>query len=619
MGNKLKNINILTIAIFFALCASSYWSTNTLIDDNPQRLINNRLFDYQVEEDFGILRESPDLGEKQNADSPDRKEIGPLPEGTFISAYTKEGTLFYNEPYKYKYNIDDPYWVQEPYYDRYGFLQYRTVTKYNRKTYWGTSYRQKECKYVRNFSIYDISDKISLFENRDSAYKRLINEFESKVSEYKNWKFSPLEYKSETIKKHCKDFYKGSIQALSYNTESQDGIKTIRSIYFANEKAYVLEVKAQHNTTEQANKFLTNITTSNLSKYNNSVVTKIIFGLLLSIVLSFAFIYLRNKGYKYLPTINKQAHSLLRYSSYMTLLNVLIIIFVFYRLFTDADYQFVYYDQRYVDLRSLAYLTIATIVFMCLLICTYLYAKQKKEYRYDYLIPDRMQSYYDSRLDSPQEKKTLVSLLYYPLFILGPIPLGILSLIYVVPFAIIILISLEIRHLYRWINKDSITVNQNKNEFMDYYVVLDLKKDADIDEIEKAFNSAMAKYNSANGNPLYGKQFYYEIQEAYAVLGSTNQLRPEYDKEYEAYKSSNCASYSYSNKQLENEILNIRNKLYKVKSKGRSLTINIIIVSFVILIVVGFIVLRLAEVIPPLWESSSYSGGSRWSGGDFGY
>lgn len=295
----------------------------------------------------------------------------------------------------------------------------------------------------------------------------------------------------------------------------------------------------------------------------------------------------------------------------MTILNVLIIILVFYRLFTDEDYQFVYYNQRYVDLRSLAYITIATIVFMCLLICTYLYVKQKKEYRYDYLIPDLMQSYYDSRLDTPQEKKTLVSLLYYPLFILGPIPFGILSLIYVVPFAIIILISLEIRHLYRWINKDSITVNQNKNKFMDYYVVLDLKKDADIDEIEKAFNSAMAKYNSANGNPLYGKQFYYEIQEAYAVLGSTNQLRPEYDKEYEAYKSSNCASYSYSNKQLENEILNIRNKLYKVKSGNSSRKINIIIVSFILFLVVVFIILSLFEIVPPLWEGHSNLDGSK--------
>ncbi len=617
MRIKSKNTNKLLIIVFFVLCASSYWSAKTLIEDNPKRLLYNRLFDYQVEEDFGILRESPGLGEKQNADSPDRKEIGPMPDGTFISAYTKEGTLLYDEPYKYKYNIDDPYWVQEPYYDRYGFLQYRTVTKYNRKTYWGTSYRQKECKFVRNFSIYDISDKISLFENRDSAYKRMIKEFEAKVSEYKNWKFSPIDYKSETIKKHCKEYYKGGINALSYNTESQDGIKTIRSIYFANEKAYVLEVKANHNTTEQANKFLTNVTTSDLSKYNNSVVIKILFCLLLSLVLAFVFVYLRNKRYKSLPTINKHAKSLLKYSFYMTLLNIFIILFIFYSLFTNEDYQFVYYDRSYVDLRSLAYLTIATLVLMDLLICTYLYAKQKKDYQYDYLIQDQIQPYYNSRLDNPQEKKALVSLLYYPLFILGPMPLGILSLIYVIPFAIIIFISLELRHLYRWINKDSATIDQDRKEFMDYYVALDLKKDANKEEIEKAFNSAMAKYNSADGNPLYGKPFYYEIQEAYAVLGSINQLRPEYDKEYEAYKASNSTSYSYSNKQLENEILNIRNKLYKIKSKGSNRTINIIVVSFVLFFVVAFVLLRLTEVIPPLWESNSSSGGFGWSGGDF--
>lgn len=617
MRIKSKNTNKLLIIVFFVLCASSYWSAKTLIEDNPKRLLYNRLFDYQVEEDFGILRESPGLGEKQNADSPDRKEIGPMPDGTFISAYTKEGTLLYDEPYKYKYNIDDPYWVQEPYYDRYGFLQYRTVTKYNRKTYWGTSYRQKECKFVRNFSIYDISDKISLFENRDSAYKRMIKEFEAKVSEYKNWKFSPIDYKSETIKKHCKKYYKGGINALSYNTESQDGIKTIRSIFFANEKAYVLEVKANHNTTEQANKFLTNVTTSDLSNYNNSVVIKILFCSLLSIVLAFVFVYLRNKRYKSLPTINKHAKSLLKYSFYMTLLNIFIILFIFYSLFTNEDYQFVYYDRSFVDLRSLAYLTIATLVLMDLLICTYLYAKQKKDYQYDYLIQDQIQPYYDSRLDNPQEKKALVSLLYYPLFILGPMPLGILCLIYVIPFAIIIFISLELRHLYHWINKDSATIDQDRKEFMDYYVALDLKKDANKEEIEKAFNSAMAKYNSADGNPLYGKPFYYEIQEAYAVLGSINQLRPEYDKEYEAYKASNSTSYSYSNKQLENEILNIRNKLYKIKSKGSNRTINIIVVSFVLFFVVAFVLLRLTEVIPPLWESKSSSGSFGWSGGDF--
>ena len=133
MGSKSMNTNKFQLIIFFALCASLYWSTSTLIDDNPKRLLYNRLFDYQQKEDFEILKESSDLGDEQKSDSPDRKEIGPIPEGTFISAYTKEGTGYYDEPYKYKYYSDEPYWVREPYVDRFGYLEYRTVTKYKRQ------------------------------------------------------------------------------------------------------------------------------------------------------------------------------------------------------------------------------------------------------------------------------------------------------------------------------------------------------------------------------------------------------------------------------------------------------------------------------------------------------
>ena len=610
MKNKLINTNKIHFIIFIALCATLYWSTSILINENHKRLINKRIFSCQ-QEGFEIVKGTLKLGEKQKKDSPNRKEIGPMPDGTFISAYTMEGTDYYYEPCRYKRYMYVQYWDREKYVDRFGYTDYKNVVKYRRQEYWETGYRSKKYKFARNFSIYDISDKLSFFENRDTAYKKMINEFETKVSGYKNWKFLPIKIKSETIKKYCMDCYKENIPALSYITESQDGIKTIRSIYFANEKAYVLEVRSNFEAKKQATNFLTSIMTLYLSNYNNSIVIKIILSLLLSIVLVIYFVYSMNKKYKKIPTINKYANSLLRYSLYMTILNIFLFSFVFYMLFTNVDYQFVYYNRSYVDLRYLAYLTVATIVFMNLLICTYLYAKQKKEYRYDYLIQNRMHSYYDSRLDSPQEKRALVSMLYYPLFIFGPIPLGILILIYVLPFAIIIHISLEIRYLYRWINKDSIMVNQNKNDFMDYYVVLNLKKEADINEIEKAFNSAIAKYNSANGNSLYGKQFYYEIQEAYAVLGSTNQLRPEYDKEYEAYKSSNCASYSYSNKQLENEILNIRNKLYKVKSGNSSRKINIIIVSFILFLVVVFIILSLFEIVPQLWEGHNNLDGSK--------
>lgn len=105
MGNKSMNINKFQYIIFFALCASLFWSTSTLIDDNPKRLLYNSLFDYQQKEDFEILRESSGLGDKQETDFPDRKEIGPMPEGIFISAYTKEGTGNYDEPYKYNNSV----------------------------------------------------------------------------------------------------------------------------------------------------------------------------------------------------------------------------------------------------------------------------------------------------------------------------------------------------------------------------------------------------------------------------------------------------------------------------------------------------------------------------------
>ena len=589
---KTKNkSNILWLTfLFLGICSLSYWGVSLLIYDNPTRLQNNRLFNYFENDRFGILKDAPSLGDINKYDILDRKEIGPLPEGKFIVSYNQKGTGKYNERYYYKNYINVPCWTDEPYYDRYGDLRYhRRITHYRQETYWETRYKQKEYTYSRNFSIYDISDQISFFENEDSAYNRMKDEFISKLSEYKHWEFNPIDYKSSSIKNKYQKSYSQRGKAISYNTVSQEGIKTVRSIYFANKRAYVLEVQSDHNTTEHANKFLENITTLNLSSNNKTILAKMLCCFLLVITLGFVFVVYRVSPYKESPIKNKQAKKLYKFAISMATFNTFIVLLLILRLLSNSNFRLVYFYQRkYIDLDILAFLMIATIVVMNLLICTSLYIKSKKEYRIDYLIQDRWLPYFENRLVNIQEKKTLVSLLFYPLFIIGSLPLGFLSLIYVIPFAFIILITIEIRHLYRWINKDSASFQPLANIFQDYYVALDLKKGANKDEIEQAFNSAMAKYNSANGNPLYGKPFYFEIQEAYAVLGSTNQLRPEYDKEYEAYKSNNSTSYSYSNKQLENEILNIRNRLYNVKPKGNYRATNIIIVSFVLLFIIAF-------------------------------
>ena len=200
---KTKNkSNILWLTfLFLGICSLSYWGVSLLIYDNPTRLQNNRLFNYFENDRFGILKDAPSLGDINKYDILDRKEIGPLPEGKFIVSYNQKGTGKYNERYYYKNYINVPCWTDEPYYDRYGDLRYhRRITHYRQETYWETRYKQKEYTYSRNFSIYDISDQISFFENEDSAYNRMKDEFISKLSEYKHWEFNPIDYKSSSIK-----------------------------------------------------------------------------------------------------------------------------------------------------------------------------------------------------------------------------------------------------------------------------------------------------------------------------------------------------------------------------------------------------------------------------------
>ena len=284
----------------------------------------------------------------------------------------------------------------------------------------------------------------------------------------------------------------------------------------------------------------------------------------------------------------------------MSIMNLLIVLYLSWKLYYTCDNRVFILDNYWYDIkviRTALCLSMATLVIMDLLICTYLYIKSKEEYRYDYLISDKVSSYLGSRLDEEKEKKTLLSFLYYPVFLVGVIPLGISILVYAIPFAVITLILLEARCLYRWINKDSIVPNGDRNRFLDYYVILDLRTDATKDDIDRAFNAAMAKHNSAAGNPLYGKQFYNEVQEAYAILSSTNQLRLDYDKEYESYKSEASVTYHYKNKQLDNAIMNIRHRLNGDKPVQKKRKINIIIVSFVILLIAAFTTLRLTGVI----------------------
>ena len=545
---------IITATLFLGVCASAFWSLKLLIVDNSLRMLSH---DFAYLEDVELYT-SINLGEKYEQDKTDRKEIGPLPDGKFVSGY-------YMQRKRNRYDEYD--------YDLYYYNTY---------------------KYTTDLYVYDISEQMTFFESEDSTYRKLMGEFESKLTAYKHSRFYPT-----IIGGRYKGLHTDNRQAISYVTQSQYGTPTIRTIFFANKKVYILEVRDGYNLSESANEIISHITTVPLHQYD-SLGLKISCVILLTFALAFIFAIIKVRKFFKLPTLNMSAKKMCIYTICMSIMNLLIVLYLSWKLYYTCDNRVFILDNYWYDtkvIRTALCLSMDTLVIMDLLICTYLYIKSKEEYRYDYLISDKVLSYLGSRLDEEKEKKTLLSFLYYPVFLVGVIPLGISILVYAIPFAVITLILLEARCLYRWINKDSIVPDGDRNRFLDYYVILDLRTDATKDDIDRAFNSAMAKYNSATDNPLYGKQFYNEVQEAYAILSSTNQLRPEYDKEYELYKSDASATYHCKNKQLDNAIMNIRHRLYGDELVQKKRKINIIIVSFVILLIAAFTTLRLTGVI----------------------
>ncbi len=540
----MKHNNITCSLLFLAICVFAFLGTKTWVMINPTAFASNYFFDFHEEGGFYIGKGySHWLGSRIENDVPRNSDIGPLPDGKFISGYIKEGIGSYLIPST-------------------NYLHYKDR---NGKDYSVpiSSYSYKNYNYTATLLVYDVSDQMSLYGTEKLAYDGLMNQLKEKLESYNYELIDPFAEKKYFALLDLEQLYRERNKLLYYDTFSRDSVKSVRKFYFANKKAYVYEVQSEkkayvygmHSGHEEPENILPYLTTIDFSKYKKSIIFKIVSCYLLSVLLAIIFTHLMIRSYRRRPLVNYYADKLKKYTLLMTVLNLLVSIMLL--LFGNLIH--VKHINVYLSI------SLMTLIFMNLPIYIYLYRKSKKKYQYDYLIQDRVNSYFTSRLGSDKGKKTLLSLLYYPLFVIGVIPFGVLCLIFIIPFSIIIILMLEIRHLYRWINKDEMSSQQDAIEFVDYYVVLDLKLGASKNEIEMAYDSAIAKYKSNSSSPLYGQQFFRDIQEAYAVLSSINQLRPEYDKEYLAYKNSNHGSFNYNNQLLKHEIAKIR---YRINNGG---------------------------------------------------
>lgn len=613
--NKNKYTLACVICLLIAIISIIYVSNivPTLKVELTLKEHNEKFFVNFDKEQFSVLKSSHYFDKKETKDNSEQlKEIGPIPEGKFVSSFDGKGERKYGywKPYLamgsravyYTEKVPQRYLSGEIIRDYYGRIEYEEVekVKYVNEPYWDSRYTTIPYEYTYTFSVIDLSDSISSNAS-DSIYSICTKQFAKQLTSYKNWNFSPNQVKCRRNANWAK-FYMSVLPknkvAVVFQSKDEKGVSVIRAVYFANRKAYVLDVHSPYELIENANAIMETFTTFYLQDYNDMVSMR----LLLTILGCIAFvvfgliclltpkIVLRNRE----TVLPKQAKYLVRYACVMWFVNIICVFADVYPIFTG-------------ELRQDSYWWNIFLLFLCAVgmnIFTNMYVvnKAKAENEFDYLIPKWLKFYLIKRHITDAEYKSVVVFLLYPFFILGNLPFGICVLGYILPVAILSVILMEVRIFSKWTHEDTNGNNSNGVEelgvFKDYYLLLDINRDASEMDIDIAFNKAMAKYNSRTDAKLYNEVYKRNIQEAYRVLSSTNRLKPEYDKEFDAYRASNDSEYLYSDERTKRDIMLVQKELrgtllaskkYDTCAKVHNLVIRAVVIYGVFLAIVSSI------------------------------
>ena len=613
--NKNKYTLACVICLLIAIISIIYISNilPTLKVELTLKEHNEKFFVNFDKEHFSVLKSSHYFDEKETKDNSEQlKEIGPIPEGKFVSSFDGkgEGKYGYWKPYLamgsravyYTEKVPQRYLSGEIIRDYYGRIEYEEVekVKYVNEPYWDSRYTTIPYEYTYTFSVIDLSDSISSNAS-DSIYSICTKQFAKQLTSYKNWNFSPNQVKCRRNANWAK-FYMSVLpknkDAVVFQSKDEKGVSVIRAVYFANRKAYVLDVHSPYELIENANAIMETFTTFYLQDYNDMVsmrllltilgcIAFVVFGL---ICLLIPKIVLQNRE----TVLPKQAKYLVRYACVMWFVNIICVFADVYPIFTG-------------ELRQDSYWWNIFLLFLCAVgmnIFTNMYVvnKAKAENEFDYLIPKWLKFYLIKRHITDAEYKSVVVFLLYPFFILGNLPFGICVLGYILPVAILSVILMEVRIFSKWTHEDTNGNNSNEVEelgvFKDYYLLLDINRDASEMDIDIAFNKAMAKYNSRTDAKLYDEVYKRNIQEAYRVLSSTNRLKPEYDREFDAYRASNDSEYLYSDERTKRDIMLVQKELggtllaskkYDTCAKEHNLVIRAVVIYGVFLAIVSAI------------------------------
>lgn len=564
---------------------------------------NIKFFDNLEKEQISALKTRSLFKNRATKDNSDfLREIGPIPNGKFLSSFSEvgEGKYEYWQNYVAYRDRLVYYTVNIPRRDYFGNIEYdeEKRTKYVKEPYWDYKVKKIPFEYSYSLVTFDMSELISA-NATDSVYEKQTLLFAKELEVYKHYMFSPAQRKI-VYDNYWATFY-GKIlptnrKAIAYSTKDQEGKPVLRSIFFANRKAYMLEVRSEHQLEEKSQWIMKGFTTFYLGDFNDSVNGKLLL-FVLSAFIFLVFILICLLMPRHLLRTNtilsRQKSILCRCMLVLGILDMLCVFTEIYGICIGVFMQDFYWWCMFCLFLDATITSVFTII----------YGKSRAENTFDYLVPKSVKKYLYNRHVTDAEYKSIVVFLVYPLFVLGSSPLGIGVLIYILPVSLITLLLMEIRNFSNWSHGD---IHKDGNElkgdglgiFKDYYLLLNIDRSASEEDIDKAFNKAMTKYNSGIDYSLYGETYKHNIQEAYRVLSSTNRLKPEYDREFDAYRASNDSEYLYSDERTKRDIMLVQKELggtllaskkYDTCAKVHNLVIRAVVIYGVFLAIVSSI------------------------------
>lgn len=200
-----------------------------------------------------------------------------------------------------------------------------------------------------------------------------------------------------------------------------------------------------------------------------------------------------------------------------------------------------------------------SILFVDFPLYRYYYKKALIEYHYDYIIPDFFKKYVYNKISNEINKKLYITFVGYPMMVILLTPMGLVILPYIVISQILSTLAVYISRWNTWIGASSEKSRNDQISIVNYYSVLGVSKTSNTNDINIAYNAIVAKINMSLNTPSFDPAYFAQVQEAFFIIGDSENIRKIYDDELRAFEScTNPATYVIKNVVLLDMIKKIR-------------------------------------------------------------